>query len=354
MAGTLLTAGCPAAAVRAPARAARAAGEGRRAVDGEGSGRPAAGRNGAVHRDAAFPLGAPGTAADADRRGLTLYLVPRGPASPAVDRRKVPPTVAVAGEGLDRDEAGRRWPAGAVHGQAASVPQFAGRNRHSEHGGRNRRASARTAEGRNLLGAGLRDVALLADVSVKTVPNVVSNYPLNPSRAGNGGILRHMPRIDADRFLPVPPEALPWAPAPAVAGSPSAFTAPRPVGEGIEHPDPQVDAAGGYGFALRPPARPGLPPTAAVPHGPDGGRTPEVRTTGPLLQIRAADRLDSLLAGTGGRVKRQCGPVGPKTRHPRDSPNRPEYPSSDLRPGAVSRSRQGIRFAHLASGGGRS
>lgn len=168
-----------------------------------------------------------------------------------------------------------------------------------------------------------------------------------------GGILRHMLRIDADGFLPVSSEAIPWGPEQLVTGTPFDFTSPRAIGEGIGSPDPQITAAKGYDhcYVLRPGAGPAGLRTAAVLHDPGSGRTLEVRTTEPGVQLYTANRLDGTLAGPDGRRHGRHDAVCLETQHFPDSPNRAAYPSTVLRPGEVARSRTQFRFPHLAGGG---
>ncbi|WP_443054400.1 aldose epimerase family protein, partial [Streptomyces sp. IBSBF 2435] len=168
----------------------------------------------------------------------------------------------------------------------------------------------------------------------------------------SGGILGHMLRIDADGFLPVSTESIPWGPEQQVAGTPFDFTSPRALGDGLRAPDPQVKAADGYDhcWVLRPPADPGVPRTAAVLHDPGSGRTMEVRTTEPGIQVYTANRLDGSLAGPDGRRYGPHDAVCLETQHLPDSPNRADYPSTVLRPGEVLRSRTEFRFPHLAGG----
>lgn len=176
-----------------------------------------------------------------------------------------------------------------------------------------------------------------------------------PRQAPPDGILRHMLRIDADHYLPVTAEAIPWGPQQAVAGSPFDFTAPRAIGDGLAAAeaagDTQVKAAEGYDhcWVLRPPAGPGAPPrTAAVLHDPDSGRTLEVRTTEPGIQVYTANALDGSLSDAAGRRHPAHSAVCLETQHLPDSPNRPQYPSTTLLPGEVRRSRTEFRFPHLA------
>lgn len=179
--------------------------------------------------------------------------------------------------------------------------------------------------------------------------------PQTPSEPGPGGILRHTLRVDADAYLPVSAEAIPWGPEQAVAGTPFDFTAPRTIGDGVADADPQLKAAEGYDhcWVLRAPAAGAdgaAARTAAVLHDPESGRTMEVRTTEPGIQVYTANRLDGSLADADGRRHPAHGAVCLETQHLPDSPNRPEYPSTVLRPGEVHRSRTEFAFTHLAGG----
>ncbi|WP_328917216.1 MULTISPECIES: aldose epimerase family protein [unclassified Streptomyces] len=167
--------------------------------------------------------------------------------------------------------------------------------------------------------------------------------------SGDGSVLRHVLRVDADRYLPVSPEGIPWGPELDVSGTPFDFTVPRPVGDGIDRPDPQLKAAGGYDhcWVLRSPGGSGAPRTAAVLHEPDSGRTLEVRTTEPGVQVYTANGLEGAPAGPDGHRQDAHSAICLETQHLPDSPNRPEYPSTVLRPGEVFRSRTEFRFPHL-------
>jgi aldose 1-epimerase len=171
---------------------------------------------------------------------------------------------------------------------------------------------------------------------------------------GEGEVLAHTLRVDADQYLPVSAEAIPYGPALDVAGTPFDFTAPRALGDRIDDPDPQVKSADGYDhcWVLRPAAEPGVPRTAAVLHDPASGRTMEVATTEPGVQVYTANALDAAAAGAGSGLHGRHSAVCLETQHLPDSPNRPEYPSTVLRPGEAWHSRTEFRFPHLAGGAG--
>jgi len=63
-----------------------------------------------------------------------------------------------------------------------------------------------------------------------------------------------------------------------------------------------------------------------------GGRTLTVTTTEPGVQLYTGDHLDGRLTGRAGVLRARTG-VCLETQHYPDSPNRPDYPSTVLRPG---------------------
>lgn len=66
---------------------------------------------------------------------------------------------------------------------------------------------------------------------------------------------------------------------------------------------------------------------------PVSGRVMEVFTTEPAVQFYSANRLDGTLMGKAGKpYGRRCA-FCIEPQHDPDSPNRPEFPSTVLRPG---------------------
>jgi aldose 1-epimerase len=59
----------------------------------------------------------------------------------------------------------------------------------------------------------------------------------------------------------------------------------------------------------------------------------EVRTTEPGVQLYTGNFLDGSLAGKGGVIYEHRTGFCLETQHYPDSPNRPEFPSTILRPG---------------------
>jgi len=71
----------------------------------------------------------------------------------------------------------------------------------------------------------------------------------------------------------------------------------------------------------------------------------EIATTEPGIQFYSGNFLDGRLRGSQGRAYRQGDGVCLETQHYPDSPNRPEFPSTVLRPGATFQSTTVHRFS---------
>ncbi len=74
------------------------------------------------------------------------------------------------------------------------------------------------------------------------------------------------------------------------------------------------------------------------------GRVMEVHTTEPGVQLYTGNFLDGTLTGKGGRVYQHRYGFCLETQHYPDSPNRPEFPSTILRPGETYESRTVFKF----------
>ena len=135
---------------------------------------------------------------------------------------------------------------------------------------------------------------------------------------GGGDVLSHRLQLDADGYLPVDDTLIPTGVIAPVAGTPFDFRAPAPIGLRGRSYD--------HCFVVRRDG-PGLVHAARVEE-PTGGRTLDVSTTEPGLQ---------LYAGGGGGLCLE-------TQQLPDSPNQAAFPSPILRPGSEYRSRTVFAF----------
>ncbi|MFC5908847.1 aldose epimerase family protein [Streptacidiphilus monticola] len=203
---------------------------------------------------------------------------------------------------------------------------------------------------------GVLAVEFTARCDRPTVVNLTHHAYFNLGGPHCPDVLGHRLQVEADGFLPVTADAIPLPGAPApVDGTPFDLRKPGVLGELLAAPDPQLHAAGGYDhcWTLRPaePDAPGGLRRAAVLAEPGTGRTMEVWTSEPGLQVYTGNALDGSLAGPDGRAYGRHAGLCLETQHFPDAPNRPDYPTTELRPGQLLRSRTEFRFpAHIGPG----
>jgi len=164
------------------------------------------------------------------------------------------------------------------------------------------------------------------------------------SAPGRGDILGHELMLAADGFTPVDATLIPTGEIAPVAGTPLDFREPRAMGARIEQPHAQLEVAAGYdhNFVLRRGA-PGLLHAARVVE-PVSGRSLDLFTTEPGLQLYTGNGLDGTIVGKDKRAYARHSGFCLETQHYPDSPNQPGFPSTILRPGEVYRSRTVFGF----------
>jgi aldose 1-epimerase len=190
-------------------------------------------------------------------------------------------------------------------------------------------------------GDGLR-IAYQATTDAPTVVNLTNHAYWNLAGPGRATVDDHVLRVAASRYLPVDADFVPLGEPEPVEGTVMDLRDGVRLGDRVRLADEQLRLAGGYdhcyvldgsdgggGDGL------GL---AAHVHEPSTGRTLEVRTDQPGVQVYSGNQLDGSVAGRGGRAMRQGDGLCLETQHFPDSPNRPSYPSTVLRPGETFRS----------------
>ena len=174
--------------------------------------------------------------------------------------------------------------------------------------------------------------------------NLTQHSYFNLAGQGTGNVLRHLLELNAAAFTPNNAELIPTGEVRPVEGTPFDFRTEMPIGARINSPDEQIQIGGGYdhNFVLnRTDEGPSL---AARVREPVTGRVMEVYTTEPGVQLYTGNFLDGTLTGKGGRVYGHRSGFCLETQHYPDSPNRPEFPSTILRPGETYESRTVFKF----------
>lgn len=166
--------------------------------------------------------------------------------------------------------------------------------------------------------------------------------------AGKGDVLSHAVMINADRFTAIDNEAIPTGDLPCVENTPFDFRTPHVIGERINEDNEQLKNGNGYdhNFVLNKKHAKEFSLAARVVEQ-KSGRVLEVFTQEPGVQFYTANWMDGSLQGAGWDYTRRSA-FCLEPQHFPDSPNRPEFPSTILRPGEEYTSMMSYKFSVTA------
>ncbi|MET8948628.1 aldose epimerase family protein [Streptomyces sp. NPDC004542] len=200
--------------------------------------------------------------------------------------------------------------------EAEPVPHGVRLSRVSPHGEEGFPGRLEVSATYTLDASGALRIAYEAVTDAPTVVNLTNHSYFD--LGGGTGTAGHVLRLAASRYTPVDADLIPAGEPADVTGSRFDFRTARRAGTGYDH-----------NFVLDKGVT-DTPEEVAELHDPASGRLLTVATTEPGLQVYTADHLGDPFAPGAG--------IALETQHFPDSPNRPEFPSTELRPGGVYRS----------------
>ena len=164
------------------------------------------------------------------------------------------------------------------------------------------------------------DSATPVNMTHHTFWNLSGNFKRN--------ILGHELRIDADFYLPVDEYLIPTGEISSVKDSLKDFTASKTIGSRID----QVKGGYDHNYVLNRASGDFMKTPAAVLYDPQSGRKMEVFTTQPGIQFYSGNFLDGSITGKNNVQYEKYFALCLETQHFPDSPNRPYFPNTILRP----------------------
>ena len=187
-------------------------------------------------------------------------------------------------------------------------------------------------------------IAYEATTDKATVLNLTNHAYFNLSGEGDPSVHDHTLLINAKEYLPTDETAIPYGKPEAVAGTPFDFIEPRLIGERIDTDIDQLNWARGYDHTFildKPLGEMGL---CAVCSSPKSGIEMKIKTDQPGMQLYTGNWMSGNMRGKGDSRYPARSAVCFETQHYPDSPNKPEYPSTLLRPGETFRSQTIFSF----------
>lgn len=169
-------------------------------------------------------------------------------------------------------------------------------------------------------------VTYSATTDKSTHINITNHSYWNLGGAGTGTAMDHVATIQADQSLDVDDDLIPTGRLNDVSGTPLDFRTPTPLGQRLD----QLPATKGYDHCYVVRGAAGTLRKAALVVDPDSGRTFEIETTQPGIQLYTANHLGGGPGNAGnGAHEAFC----LETQHYPDAPNKANFPSTLLEPG---------------------
>lgn len=190
------------------------------------------------------------------------------------------------------------------------------------------------------------DITYKAQTDKPTVVNLSHHSFFNISGDLTTTIEDEILYVNADYYTPYDSTKCVTGEFASVTGTPFDFTSPRRIGERIDEDHPQINITrGGYDHCWALNTHGSLDNLAASVYDEKSGRFLEVYTNEPGLQVYTAGGLKGKMIGKQGIAYQRRNSICLETMHFQDSPNKPQFPSTVLRPGEEYYSRCIYKFS---------
>lgn len=191
------------------------------------------------------------------------------------------------------------------------------------------------------------EIGYEATTTAPTIINLTNHSYFNLSGDPSRSVADHLLTIAADSITPVDSTFMTTGAMMAVAGTPMDFRSAHPIGAAIDSVGfEQIRFGNGYDHNYVLTTGGDLTRQAALLASPESGIEMAVYTTEPGLQVYSGNFLDGSVTGKGGVSYNSRAAICLETQHYPDSPNKPQWPSTVLRPGEKYSSTTILKFTN--------
>ena len=172
-----------------------------------------------------------------------------------------------------------------------------------------------------------------ATTDAPTVINMTNHSYFNLAGDPTQTVLDYVMTVNSSNYTPTDAALIPTGEIAPLAGTPMDFTSPKRIGDEIAADFEAVKLGNGYDHNWCLDNNGDMTVVAATVTCPSTGITLDVYTNEPGIQIYTGNFLDGSVTGKKGIVYNQRTGICLESQHYPDSPNKPEWASTVLRPG---------------------